>query len=92
MGLTYLKEHEVYAWHRHDTKGKFESVCVIDGGDEDRAYFEVCREVNGRTKRYIEYFAPRDAFLWIREFSWVPVCLIRDLLSRHEAAWIIWKE
>lgn len=60
LGLTYLREHEVYAWHRHDTQGKFESVCVIDGGDEDRAYFEVCREVNGQTKRYIEYFAPRD--------------------------------
>ncbi len=60
LGLTYLREHEVYAWHRHDTQGKFESVCVIDGGDEDRAYFEVCREVNGKTRRYIECFATRD--------------------------------
>ena len=60
LGLTYLREHEVYAWHRHDTQGKFESVCVIDEDEEDRTYFEVCREVNGETKRYIEYLAPRD--------------------------------
>lgn len=60
LGLTYMREHEVYAWHRHDTQGKFESVCVIDENDEDRTYVEVCRTVNGQTRRYIEYFAPRD--------------------------------
>jgi hypothetical protein len=60
LGLTYMREHEVFAWHRHDTQGKFESVCVIDEDEEDRTYFEVCRTINGQTRRYIEYFAPRD--------------------------------
>ena len=60
LGLTYMREHEVFAWHRHDTQGKFESVCVIDEDNDDRVYFSVCRTINGVTKRYIEYMAPRD--------------------------------
>ncbi len=26
--LTYLREHEIWAWHRHETDGIIESVCV----------------------------------------------------------------
>lgn len=74
LGLTYMREHEVFAWHRHDTQGKFESVCVIDENDEDRAYFEVCRTVNGQTRRYIEYFAPRDG-VSLEESIFLDSCL-----------------
>lgn len=57
--LTYNKKQEVVGWHRHETKGKFESVSVIREGFEDVAYFVVKREVNGKTKRYIERLASR---------------------------------
>ena len=52
--LTYLREHEVWGWSRHDTDGTYESVCTISEGDEDATYFVVKRTIGGATKRYIE--------------------------------------
>lgn len=54
VALTYMREHDVWGWSRHDTDGTFESVCSISEGNEDATYFVVKREVNGVTKRYIE--------------------------------------
>jgi hypothetical protein len=56
LGLTYVPEQQIGAWHRHDTiNGSFESVCCIaDGDTEDRIYVVVKRTVNGATVRYIE--------------------------------------
>lgn len=60
LGMTYLKEHEVWGWHRHDTThGFFERVCVIPEGNEERVYFRVRRTINGQTVRYIERMASR---------------------------------
>lgn len=59
LGFTYLKEHEVWAWHRHDTDGLFLDVAVLEGDDADEAYFVVEREVDGQTKTYIEKLADR---------------------------------
>ena len=59
LGLTYVPEQEVWAWHRHDTDGLFESCAVIPEGDEDVLYLLVQREVDGQTKRYIERMASR---------------------------------
>jgi len=52
--LTYMREHEVWGWSRHDTDGTFESVCSVAEGNEDATYFVVKRTINGTTKRYIE--------------------------------------
>lgn len=52
--LTYNKKQEVAGWHRHITRGEFESVAVIREGFEDVAYFVVKRIINGQTKRFIE--------------------------------------
>lgn len=54
LGLTYVPEHEIAAWHQHTTDGLFESVCSIPEGSEDVLYCIVKRTVNGRTKRFIE--------------------------------------
>ena len=59
LGLTYLPEHDVMAWHRHTTDGEFESVAVITGDGQDDVYFVVKRTVNGETKRYIEMLSHR---------------------------------
>lgn len=59
LSLTYLREHEVWAWSRHDTDGDFESVAVISDGVEDVPYFIVRRIVNGQTRRYVERMASR---------------------------------
>lgn len=57
--LTYNKKQEVSGWHRHETKGEFESVSVIREGFEDVCYFVVKRNINGETKRFIERMASR---------------------------------
>jgi hypothetical protein len=59
LGLTYQKEHQVWAWHRHDTKGFYESVAVVAEGDRDAAYFVVKRTIDGSDVRYVERLEPR---------------------------------
>jgi hypothetical protein len=59
LGLTYIREQQVLAWHRHDTDGLFEDVCVVPEGSRDVAYFLVSRTVGGVTVRYIESLASR---------------------------------
>lgn len=54
IGLTYVKEHQVWAWHRHDTDGEPERICVVPEGNEDYLYVTVKRTINSQTKRYIE--------------------------------------
>lgn len=54
LGLTYVKEHEIFAWHRHDTDGEVESVTVVPEDQEDVLYMVVKRTINGAEKRYIE--------------------------------------
>lgn len=54
LGLTFTPEQNIAAWHRHVTDGKFESVCVVSEGDEDRLYAVIAREINGQTRKYIE--------------------------------------
>ncbi len=60
LGLTYQREHNVWAWHQHTTplSGEFESVAVISEGGRDVPYFIVKRTVNSSTVRYIERFEP----------------------------------
>lgn len=59
LGMTYVPEHQVISWHKHDTAGTFESVCAIAEGNEDAVYVVVRRTVNGNTLRYIERFSQR---------------------------------
>jgi len=61
LGLTYVREHEVWGWHRHDTaaSGKFEHVAVVSEGDEDAVYFVVKRTIGGETHRFIERLQSR---------------------------------
>ena len=59
LGFTYLREHEVWAWHRHTTDGTFESICSIEGDDADEAYMLVNRTIDGSTVRYVEQLAER---------------------------------
>jgi hypothetical protein len=60
LGLTHVPEHEVKAWHRHDTQGTFKSVCAVAEGDEDGVYTIVQRAVQGQTVEYIERLHTRQ--------------------------------
>lgn len=54
LGLTYLREHQIWGWHRHDTDGIFENVCCVPEGLEDAVYVVVQRTIDGSSVRYIE--------------------------------------
>lgn len=60
LGLTYVREHQLWAWHRHDLAGgTVLDVSVIPEGTEDVVYLIVEREINGATKRYVEKMGSR---------------------------------
>ena len=68
IGLTYQREQEVVAWHRHIFGGSFssgnavcESVATIPtDNSEYQTWVIVKRTINGATKRYIEYMHNYD--------------------------------
>lgn len=68
LGLTYIPEQQIGAWHQHDTDGMFESVCVVAEGAEDVLYVIVRRTINGVQRRYVErmrsrlFATPADSF------------------------------
>jgi len=60
LGLTYVPDQQIGAWHQHDTDGVFESCTVVAEGNEDVLYVVVRRTINGASKRYIERMASRQ--------------------------------
>lgn len=54
LGLTYMRDQEIWAWHRHDTDGKVLSVCSIQGAARNELWLLVERTVGGAAKRYVE--------------------------------------
>jgi len=58
VGMSYERDQNVVAWHRHTTDGEFESVATVYGlsGADDEVWFVVKRTIGGQTKRYIERF------------------------------------
>ena len=59
LGLTYMREQDVWGWHRHNTDGLFESATAVSEQNEDKVYLCVKREIGGQIKRYIEVMATR---------------------------------
>lgn len=61
LGLTYLREQALLAWHRHEFEdASVENVCCIPEGNEDTLYLTINRTIGGATKRYIEKFTTRQ--------------------------------
>lgn len=59
LGLTYIPEEQLGAWHRHQTQGSFESVASVAEGATDSVYAVINRTINGQTVRYIERMVPQ---------------------------------
>src|SRR6056300_295378 len=68
IGLTYQREQQVVAWHRHIFGGSFgsgnavcESAATIPTDDSEyQSWVIVKRTINGTTKRYVEYIHNYD--------------------------------
>ena len=66
LGMTYVKEQEILAWHRHDfASGLVEEVCAVPEGDEWAVYLVVkytnaaLSTIGGSTRRYVLRMATR---------------------------------
>ena len=59
LGLTYLRDQQVAAWHLHPGTGRYESLCSIAEDTEDALYCVVERTINGQQRRYIERMQSR---------------------------------
>ena len=59
LGLTYVPEQQIGAWHKHDTDGAFESVACVSEGNDDVTYCIIKRTINGASKRYVERMGTR---------------------------------
>jgi hypothetical protein len=60
IGLTYMREHEIWGWHEHETDGVFEDCATITTSEGvDEVYLVVKRTIDGNVKRYVERFMPR---------------------------------
>lgn len=63
LGLTYVREHQVFGWHHHDFPGGngfVENVCSVPEGNEDALYLVILRTINGADVRYIERLSSRQ--------------------------------
>ena len=60
VAQTYLREQEIYGWHRHTTRGHFKSLASIRENDYDTPYVVVERHVGGRNPKYIERMDERN--------------------------------
>ena len=68
IGLTYQREQQVVAWHRHIFGGAFgsgnavcESIATIPTDDSEyQSWVIIKRTINGATKRYVEFIHQYD--------------------------------
>lgn len=64
VAMTYIRDHEMWAWSRHDTaaSGKWMSICTVPGATTDTLYAIVQRTINGAYTYNMER-------LWSRDFA-----------------------
>lgn len=92
LGLTYVPEQSVGAWHQHDTDGVFESITVVSEGGDDALYAVIRRTINGASVCYVERMASRlfatqsDAFFVDAgvSYSGAPISSITSGISHLE--------
>lgn len=56
--MTYEPSQEVVGWHRHETKGLYKNVTVLQSDGNDLWVMIIQRTINGQTKQFIEIYDP----------------------------------
>jgi hypothetical protein len=59
LGMTYIPEEQIGAWHQHTTDGYLRAIAAVPEGNEDKLYAVIRRTINGQTVRFIERMATR---------------------------------
>ena len=83
LGLTYLKEENIYAWHMHTTDGKFLNVCAVDRPVYDNVYVIVQRG----DKKYVEMFKDHINVDQDVDDSWHLDCASRHVETTPYYGW-----
>lgn len=74
LGLTYLREENIYAWHEHKTQGGFfRNICSVDSEENDNVYTVVERD----GQCYVEMFGSYINNLQDINDSWHLDCATR---------------
>jgi hypothetical protein len=58
VGLTYISDQRISAWHRHVYAGVVESIACIPYNGTDQLWLSVRYTINGQSVRYIQYLQP----------------------------------
>lgn len=61
--MTFVKEQQIMAWHRHDTDGFYMDVVSVPEGTEHATYFVVKRLIDGNYSYFLERmtaYSPAD--------------------------------
>lgn len=59
LSMTFIREHNIWGWTRHETDGVVESVTSVPEGDEDAVYITVNRTIDGVDYKFHERLASR---------------------------------
>lgn len=70
LGLTFVPEQKVLAWHQHSTAGGIETIAVTQEGAEYVLYATVSRTIGGRQVRCLERMRSR---LFVEGKDWYGV-------------------
>lgn len=73
LGLTYLRDQDVWGWHRHDSilNCRFEHVKVVPESSEDAVYVITRRTIGGVFHRFIEKLESREIVNYNRDAFFV---------------------
>ncbi len=63
LTFTILREQNLYAWTRAETKGRVKDLAAINEHGFDQVYLDVERYINGETVAFFEYLAPHTTAL-----------------------------
>ena len=59
IGMTYLREHEIVAWHRHETAGQIEALATLPAPEGDIVLVALISRLRGSSiARHVEILAP----------------------------------
>lgn len=78
LGLTYLRDQEVWAWHWHDTDGSYESGCSVQENGVNENWAMIKRTIDGIEKRYVEYQLPVDPMETEMDFCYLDSSLVYE--------------
>lgn len=86
LGLTFIPEQQLQAWHRHDTlNGAFESVATLPEHGLHAVYVVVRRNINGQMVRYVERLVPRQVVDIVRDAKFMDASLSYDGTNTNPA-------